>query len=89
MAVNDVLINGVALNDFGLTDTNTINGYGINTYGFLWGCGAFWLEPYYSNGTTVSTSYTLCPAISTIWTAVTAGASTTWTLFTTTDQNCF
>ena len=87
--MHDVLINGVALNDFGLTETNTINGYGVNTYGFLWGCGSFWFEPYYSNGsTTIVTNWTLCPTISTVWTPVVAGTTTVWTFSSTTDQNC-
>lgn len=38
----DVVILGMALNDFGLSANNTIAGLGLNTFGFLWPCDAIW-----------------------------------------------
>lgn len=94
MAVNDVLVNGMALNNFGLTDTNTVNGYGLNTFGLVWECGSFWFGPYYTNGlTTVVTGWSLFlsyTTVSTTWSLYTSGVtiSTSWSLFTTSDQSC-
>lgn len=81
----DVTIKGMALSDRGLTDWNTYDGFGLVTFGFIWGCGNIWFGPYYSNGTTLSTTWTICAGGTlTTWT-ICAGASvaTTWTLFTT------
>lgn len=38
----DVVIKGMALNDFGFVAENTISGVGLNTFGFLWECAAIW-----------------------------------------------
>jgi len=78
----------MALNDFGLTDTNAVNGYGLNTYGFIWGCGDFWFGPYYSNGTVVPTMWSLCagPTVVTAWSLFTQSAptvATSWSLWST------
>lgn len=88
MAANDVLINGMALNNQGTTDTNAVNGYGINTFGFVWGCSEFWYGPYYSNGLTGAATWSLFPGATTCTWSLVAGVSTTWSLFTTGDQSC-
>lgn len=38
----DVKVVGMALNSFGLTAYNTIEGLGLNTFGFLWPCAGIW-----------------------------------------------
>ncbi len=38
----DVTIQGIALNDYGLSANNTIAGLGLNTWGFLWPCDSIW-----------------------------------------------
>jgi len=90
MAVNDVLVNGMALNNQGLTETNTINGYGLNTFGLVWECGSFWFGPYLTNNATlISTTWALCgTTITTSWTLCGSTISTSWSLFTTSDQSC-
>lgn len=40
--VGDVKIVGMALNDFGLSAYNTVEGLGLNTFGFLWPCNGIW-----------------------------------------------
>jgi hypothetical protein len=40
--VGDVKIVGMALNDFGLSAYNTVEGLGLNTFGFLWPCAGIW-----------------------------------------------
>lgn len=90
MPTNDVLVNGMALNDQGLTDTNTVNGYGLLTFGFVWECGAFWLDPYFSTGASITTGWSLYVGmtLATSWSLVSAGTSTSWSLCTTSDQSC-
>lgn len=41
-AIADVVILGQALNDFGFEANNTIEGLGLNTFGFLWPCSGIW-----------------------------------------------
>ncbi len=38
----DVKIVGTALNSLGFTGENTIDGVGLNTFGFLWPCASIW-----------------------------------------------
>lgn len=38
----DVVIVGQALTDFGFTAYKTIQGVGLNTFGFLWPCDGIW-----------------------------------------------
>lgn len=38
----DVIIVGQALNDFGLEAFDTVEGLGLNTFGFLWPCSGIW-----------------------------------------------
>lgn len=40
----DVLIEGQALNSFGLTAFDTIEGLGLNTFGFLWPTTGIWTD---------------------------------------------
>lgn len=53
----DVVILGMALNSFGLTANNTIDGVGLNTFGFLWSCDGIWGPA--------------SPPVTTAWTCVT------------------
>ena len=39
---HDVTIVGMALQSNGLTGNNTIDGYSVNTFGFLFGCSSIW-----------------------------------------------
>ncbi len=48
----DVVVVGRALNDFGFSAFNTIEGLGLNTRGFLWPCTGIW-QPSDSPITTV------------------------------------
>lgn len=50
----DAIVVGDALNTFGMEAFNTISGLGLNTFGFLWGCGEIWAPAY--------------PPVVTIWT---------------------
>ncbi len=52
---NDVTINGLGLNDFGLYGLS-VDGYGLNTFGFVWACNGIW-NPQYD---VVSTTWTNC-----------------------------
>ena len=52
----DPVIAGEALDDFGFTAYNTISGLGLNTFGFLWGCGEIW-APAFPPVTTTWTVY--------------------------------
>jgi len=38
----DVIIVGTALNTEGFTAFNTVEGLGLNTFGFLWPCDGIW-----------------------------------------------
>lgn len=38
----DAVIKGMALNDMGFTAENTVEGLGLNTFGFLWPCDGIW-----------------------------------------------
>lgn len=38
----DATIVGNALNSFGFTAFNTVEGLGLNTFGFLWPCDGIW-----------------------------------------------
>lgn len=38
----DVTVNGLGLNDTGLCGNNTISGFGLVTFGFIWGCADIW-----------------------------------------------
>jgi hypothetical protein len=67
----DVTVKGYVLETFGLTDRNTIDGIGLNTFGFVWPCDNIWFQPYYSN---------LSLSISTTWTLAFSSTLTTWTL---------
>lgn len=40
--IADVLIEGQALNSSGLTAYNTVEGLGLNTFGFLWPIDGIW-----------------------------------------------
>ena len=40
----DYVIVGTALESFGLTGNNTIDGVGLNTFGFLWSCSGIWTD---------------------------------------------
>lgn len=53
----DVIIAGEALCDTGLSAFNTISGLGLNTFGYLWGCGEIW-GPAFPKVTTTWTVYT-------------------------------
>ena len=52
----DAIIAGEAVIDGGLSAFNTISGLGLNTFGFLWGCGEIW-APAYPPITTTWTMY--------------------------------
>ena len=77
----DVLVNGMALNNQGLTDTNQVSGLGLVTYGNIWPCKDFWFDNALSSGAQggVSTVWTgVGVTISTTWSLVGASISTTW-----------
>lgn len=38
----DVTVKGMALEDEGLSDQNTVDGFALMTQGFIWGCGNIW-----------------------------------------------
>jgi hypothetical protein len=38
----DVTIQGMALNNHGISANNTVEGLGLNTFGFLWPCDGIW-----------------------------------------------
>lgn len=52
----DVTISGEALDDLGLCAYNTIEGLGLNTFGFLWPCDGIW-APAFPPVTTVWTTF--------------------------------
>lgn len=52
----DVTIQGMALNDTGLSAQNTIAGLGLNTFGFLWPCDAIWAP----SDLSITTSWVNC-----------------------------
>ncbi len=86
----DVTIYGMALNNFGFTEQDTIDGLGLNTFGLIWGCQNIWFGPYYSSGLTISTSWAAAAnaTVSTVWTA-NATVTTVWTDFSTYyDEDC-
>lgn len=91
MATHDILVNGMALNNQGLTDTNTVNGYGLLTFGLLWECGSFWYGPYFSTGASITTNWSLYVGMTTATTwslYVGMTTATSWSLLTTSDQSC-
>lgn len=57
----DVIIVGQALNDFGLTAFDTVEGLGLNTFGFLWPCNGIWAP----NDDTITTAWTVANACGT------------------------
>lgn len=59
----DVLIKGMALNDFGFTVNGAFSGTGLNTFGFLWDCSAIWE----SADPSVTTTWTTCSTPSGIY----------------------
>lgn len=86
----DVTVKGAALETFGFTEGNQIDGFGLLTYGLIWGCPNIW--SYYLSGVTVSNTWTLALgySISTSW-SLCAGASiiTGWSLYSTQGvENC-
>lgn len=91
MPVFDVTVKGMALEDKGLTDGNTVDGLGLVTYGLIWGCDNIWYT-YYSSNTLASNTWTLYLGltVATTW-SLCAGASvvTNWSLYTTQGiENC-
>ena len=50
----DVTVRGQALEDFGLSASDTISGIGLVTFGFLWNCPDVW-GPVIDEPTTVWT----------------------------------
>ena len=91
MPTHDVIVNGVALNDMGLTETNTVNGYGLLTFGLLWECREFWYGPYFSTGASITTGWSAYSGLTlaTTWSLyVGMTLTTTWSLCTTSDQSC-
>lgn len=49
----DVIIVGMALNSFGFTAFDTVEGLGLNTFGFLWPCSGIWAP--------------CCEVVTTVW----------------------
>jgi len=37
----DVTLNGLGLNDFGIYG-KSVDGFGLNTFGFVWACNSIW-----------------------------------------------
>ena len=86
----NVTVKGMALEDKGISDQNTIDGFGLNTFGFIWGCGNIWdlytslngLEPvtvwtyYSSTGSTVTTNWSF-------YSSTGSTVTTNWTLVST------
>lgn len=58
----DVTVNALALNDTGLCGNDTISGYGLVTFGFIWGCADIWNTAEES----VSTTWVGCGSTATI-----------------------
>lgn len=52
----DVVIKSQALNSDGFTADNTVEGLGLNTFGFLWPCEGIW-APFDPN---ITTAWTTC-----------------------------
>lgn len=52
----DVTIQGMALNDRGFEALNTVEGLGLNTFGFLWPCEGIWAPAQVS----ITTTWTNC-----------------------------
>lgn len=63
---HDVTVKGLALEDFGLSANNTISGYGLVTFGFLWGCADIWSPAYNA----VTTTWVGCGVTGTIETCI-------------------
>jgi Flp pilus assembly pilin Flp len=76
----DVTVRGVALENFGLTETETVEGLGLLTQGLIWPCAAIWYGPIMSTGaTTISTTWSALGAtITTSWTNISPTLTTTW-----------
>jgi hypothetical protein len=55
----------MALNTKGLTNKDAINGFGLLTFGLVWGCGDIWTRT--------------CLDPSTSWSATSGATVTTWT----------
>ena len=51
-AFQGVRVVGQALNDFGFVAFDTIEGLGLNTFGFLWPCEGIWTVSYDAASTT-------------------------------------
>ena len=58
----DCVIVGTALNTFGMTAYNTIEGLGLNTFGFVWPCAGIWAP----DENAVTTVWTECSTPSSI-----------------------
>ena len=80
----DVTVRGVALLDYGLTETQTIEGVGLLTYGLVWPCSSIWYGPIVSTGATmVSTSWSTPSLAASSWSAVGVTITTDWTSYNT------
>lgn len=54
--IGNVRVVGQALNSFGFTAFNTVEGLGLNTFGFLWPCDGIWAP----NDEAITTTWTNC-----------------------------
>ncbi len=65
----DVTVRGVALLDYGLTETQTVEGVGLLTNGLIWPCASIWYGPIMSTGAT---------AVMSTWSLTTGDVLTNW-----------
>ena len=83
----DVTVKGVALLDKGLTEWDAIDGVGLQTYGFVWGCPNIWYHGCIYDEFVTLTAWTLSAfpgATTTIWTAYNVSLiPTVWTPYST------
>jgi len=53
----DVQIMGEAVIDYGLTASGVLDGFGLNTFGFIWGRGNIWFA---CEDTSLTSTWTDC-----------------------------
>jgi hypothetical protein len=79
----DVSVNGVGLNTYGLTDSQSIDGAALLTFGLIWTCGNHWGPAPWSNVTLTSWLTYSNFTVSTSWSDYGSfGVTTIWTDYT-------
>lgn len=72
---NDITVYGEALETFGFEAYQTIDGFGLLTFGFLWECAQIWTD----SESTLATSWTNSEsAITTNWSNSDPSLTTNW-----------